>query len=357
MGIAHRLWTGTVVVIATLAVGVGRAQEPTPTSFGATIEVRRIVTEVRVVNYDGSPVLGLRPDDFIVKISGDRAEVESVLWVPSTADAVDRGVTGPGREPSAEDVRRPPEERLIVILFQIDFGLHHSRTIGLLRMAPRASDFVSNLGPGDRVAVLVYGSHLELRADFTDDHRALADTLTATEILQGRSVPPDPDGPSLGEHLDSESMKDAASMADALVLIGNALQRIPGPKSLVFFGYALGQMSAGPRITIDDSYPTAMRALSDSRTSVFSMDVTHADYHSLEVGLRQVAKDTGGMYVKTHIFPEIAMTKLARVISSYYELSIIPPPELAEDYTIKVKVDRPRSDVYVRQDHPSPIVW
>ena len=356
MGFPHRLCTAAVVLIATLAVGVGIAQEPTP-PFGATIEVRRIVTEVRVVDHDGSPVLGLGPDDFTVKIGGDRAEVESVLWVPSTADAVDRGVTGPGRELRPEDVRRPPEGRLIVILFQIDFGLHHSRTIGLLRMAPRASDFVSNLGPGDRVAVLVYGSHLELRTDFTTDHAAIAEMLTPTEILKGQSVPPDPDGPSLGEHLDPESMKDAASMADALILIGNALQRISGAKSLVFFGYALGQMSAGPRITIDDSYPMAMKALSDSRTSVFSMDVTHADSHSLEVGLRQVAEDTGGFYIKTHLFPEIAMTKLARVISSYYELSIIPPPDLTENYTIKIKVDRPRTDIYVRQDYPSRRIW
>ncbi len=116
-------------------------------------------------------------------------------------------------------------------------------------------------------------------------------------------------------------------------------------------------MSAGPRITIDDSYPRAMKALADARTSVFSLDVTNADYHSLDAGLRQVAEDTGGFYVKTHLFPDTAMTKLTRVISSYYEFSIIPPPDLTEDYTIKVKVDRPRTDIYVRQDHPSPHLW
>jgi hypothetical protein len=100
-----------------------------------------------------------------------------------------------------------------------------------------------------------------------------------------------------------------------------------------------------------------MQALSDARTSVFSLDLTHADSHSLEAGLRKVADDTGGFYVRTHIFPEIAMAKLTRVISSYYELSILPPPDLAEEYIIKVKVDRPRTDVYVRQDNPSPHLW
>ncbi len=346
-----------VIPAAILGIQAATAQEPTPTSFGTTIEVRRIVTEVRVVDYDGSPVLGLGPEDFRVKVGGHAAEVESVLWIPSTADAMDLGSTRTAAGPSPADAAHPAEGRLIVILFQIDIGLHASRTIGLVRMAPRASEFVSNLGPRDRVAVLVYDSHLELRADFTDNHQAIAEMLTATEVLNGRTDPPDPDGPSLTERLDPEAMQDAASMADALLLIGRALQRIPGPKSLVFFGYGLGQMSAGPRITIDDSYPMAMEALAGARTSVFSLDVTQADAHSLAAGLQRIAEDTGGFYVQTHIFPEAAMTRLTRVISSYYELSIIPPPDISVDYTIKIKVHRPRTEVYVRQDHPSPTLW
>ena len=51
------------------------------------------------------------------------------------------------------------------------------------------------------------------------------------------------------------------------------------------------------------------------------------------------------------------VNNVVRVISSYYELEIIPPPDLEADYTIKVAVDRPRTDVYVRQDHPSAYVW
>jgi VWFA-related protein len=361
MGPPLRIRAAAFAAAFVLALGSGvstsTAQEPAPTPFGTAIEVRRIVTEVRVVDSDGSPVLGLGPNDFTVEIGGDRAEVESVLWIPSTSDAVDQGTTSPGRELRSEDVQRAPEGRLIVILFQIDFGLHSSRTVGLVRMTPRASEFVSDLGPGDRVAVLVFDSHLELRADFTDDHRAVAEWLSATEVLGGRFEGPDQPPPLLAEHLDPEAMRDAATMAEALEVIGLALQEIHGPKSLVFFGYGLGQMSAGKRITIDDGYRRAMEALTDSRTSVFSLDVTNADYHSLAVGLRQVADDTGGFYVKTHLFPETAMAKLTRVISSYYELSIIPPPDLKESYSIKITVDRPRTDVYVRQDHPSPHVW
>lgn len=345
-----------VLTIGLLAAFTAEAQE-TPTPFGTTVEVRRIVTEVRVVDFDGSPVLGLGVEDFKVKVDGDPAEVESVLWIPSTSEAADAQSARADARTVQDRPPRPPEGRLIVVLFQVDYAPRPSRTVGLVRMAPRASEFVSDLDPGDKVAVLVFSSHLQLRSDFTDDHETIAEMVKTSEVLHGKMRMPGPGNPSLAAHLDLEEAKDAASMARALELIGEALKPIPGTKSLVFFGYALGRMSAGHRITIDDGYRRAMEALSAARTSVFSLDVTDADYHSLEIGLRAVAEDTGGFYVRTHIFPDFAMEKLVKVISSYYELSILPPPDLDDEYTIKVKVDRPKTDVYVRQDHASSSVW
>jgi len=345
-----------VLVIGVMVAATGGAQE-TPTPFGTTVEVRRIVTEVRVVDFDGSPVLGLGPEDFKVKVGGDVVEVESVLWIPATAEAAAESAAQTPEGATEDHPPREPEGRLIVVLFQVDYAPRPSRAIGLVRMAPRASDFVTDLGPGDKVAVFVYSSHLQLRADFTDDHEVISEMVKTSEVLRGRMEPPDPSHPSLAEYFDIEEGKDAASMARALELIGEALQPIPGTKSLVFFGYGLGQMSAGHRVTIDDGYRKAMEALSAARTSVFSLDVTDADYHSLAIGLRAVAEDTGGFYVKTHLFPDSAMKRLVHVISSYYELSIIPPPDLKDEYTIKVSVKRPKTDVFVRQDHASSSVW
>jgi len=42
-----------------------------------------------------------------------------------------------------------------------------------------------------------------------------------------------------------------------------------------------------------------------------------------------------------------------RVISSYYELSIKPPPKLKPPYRIDISVKRPGARVYVRQNHPT----
>lgn len=346
LGVLASAWVAPVL-------GSASAQELEPPPFGAEIEVRRVLTEVRVVSADGEPVLGLGPADFEVRIAGERVEVESVLWVPVRSDAsADAREMEPLENPAA-----PPEGRLIVVLVQVDPAFHPSRTSGLLRMAPRAAQFVAGLGPGDRVAVLVFRSHLQLRADFSDDLEGVAELLTSTEVLEGRAPAPRASGPSLAARLSPDEARDAASMDRALELIGQALMPIPAPKSLVVYGYALGRLTAGPRITLDDGYRRAMRALTAGRTSVFVLDITDADWHSLELGLRTVSEDTGGIYLKTHLFPEVAMAKLVRVISSYYELSLVPPPGLGGEYSIEVDVKRPRVEVHVRQEHPAPWMW
>ena len=323
-------------------------EEGIPTEFGGTVEVKRILTEVRVVTYKGSPVLGLGPDDFKVKIDGERAEVRSVLWISSTEEAAREAAAEAADHPSSQYLGEP-EGRLIVVLFQIS-PISMKKNIGLVRMAPRASEFTISIEPDDRVAVLVFDSHLELLSDFTGDHQAIADAIDIQKLLRRRSAGAEPSSPSITEHFDFEAARDAGSMADALELIGESLKPIPGTKLLVLFGYSL-HWSAENQVTVHDDYRRAMEALSTARTSVFSLAT------GCGRNLRAIAEDTGGFYIETDVFPDMAIEKLARVISGYYELEIIPPPDVRAGYTIKVSVDRPRTDVYVRQHNPSPDIW
>jgi VWFA-related protein len=335
----------TVLAIVATAAGV----EETPTPFGATIEVKRILTEVRVVDDAGHPIADLGPEDFRVKIDGSRVEVESVSWIPTSRTAASMVANPVDGVLSSGTVLSVPESRLIVIVFQTDINLY--RIKGVVRMAPQAAQFVRNLAPTDRVAFLTFESHLELRSDFTLDHQALAEMITTTEILDATIDPPEPSSPRLGEYFNFDQARKAATISRALELVGQALAPMPGPKTLVLFGWGLGRYNPGHRITTS-GYPPAVAALAAARTSVFSLDITTADYHTLEAGLRRVSHDTGGLYLKTHLFPDTAIEKLTRVISSYYELSIVPPPEISSRYRIDVKVKRRGARVYVRQNHP-----
>ena len=347
----------SILRLAVLAAGFSAATsvpaqdaERPADQFGTTVDVTRILTEVRVVDDAGYPITDLGPEDFRVKISGTRAEVEAVTWIPTTNEAAALDAT-PQDDivPPGIFVAEPPP-RLIVVLFQTDINLY--RIKGVVRMAPQAADFVRNLPPTDRVAFLTFESHLELRSDFTVDHQALAEMITTTEILDASIQPPQPSSPRLRESFDFKQARKAATMSDALELVAQALAPMPGPKTLVFFGWGVGRYNRGHRITTP-GVTNAIAALTAARTSVFTLDITTADWHTLEIGLQKVSEDTGGIYLKTHLFPETAMDKLVRVISSYYELSIKPPPKLKYPYLIDVKVKRRGARVYVRQNHPS----
>jgi VWFA-related protein len=334
--------------MAAIATMVGAQQQPTP--FGTTVEVTRILTEVRVVDDGGHPIADLGPDDFRVTIDGTRVEVDAVSWIPTTREAAEMVATPrDGIVPSGARLS-VPGPRLIVVVFQTDINLY--RIKGVVRMAPQAAEFVRELAPNDRVALLTYESHLQLRSDFTSDHDALAKMITTTEILNGTIDPPAPSEPKLSEYFNVRQAKKAATMSRGLELIGQALAQFPGPKTLVLFGWGVGRFNPGHRITTP-GLTSAIAALTTARTSVFSVDITSADYHTLEIGLQKLSDDTGGLYFKTFLFPDTAMEQLVRVISSYYELSLKPPPKLESPYRIDVKVKRQGARVYVRQNHPS----
>ena len=63
-----------------------------------------------------------------------------------------------------------------------------------------------------------------------------------------------------------------------------------------------------------------------NRAAVFSLDVTDADYHSLEVGLQRVAEDTGGIYLRTRLNPAGSLTRLKGALAGYYVLTFERPP-------------------------------
>ncbi|HVR44219.1 MAG TPA: VWA domain-containing protein [Thermoanaerobaculia bacterium] len=318
------------------------------------ITVERILLDLYVTDGRGEPIDDLRPSNFRVKIDGIPAEVEAVEFIDMTRPRVE----DPEMVDPESDLAGLPPGRLLVFFFQTDFQRVSTRLGGHISMIQRAIEFLGTLQPRDRVAVVQFDSHLKIREDFTDDRerleRAIRESVRIDRPPPPRSVP----SPSLMARLDLEQARRAASPEKALLLLGNALIPIPGPKSLVMFGWGLGRYGAGG-VTMTPDYHPARRSLEKSRTAVFSLDVSQVDYHSLEVGLKKASEDTGGFYVKTHQFPSIAMSRLERTISARYELFVERPPELPRGlHRIEVElVGRRGAHVLVREmweDPPRP---
>ena len=94
---------------------------------------------------------------------------------------------------------------------------------------------------------------------------------------------------------------------------------------------------------MESKYVAARQALESARASVFSIDFTQADSHSLEAGLGQVAGDTGGFYAKTFHFPRIAVDRLQKTLAGHYELEVRKPDiKVRGTHSIEVEVPSQR---------------
>src|SRR5579872_599197 len=245
--------------------------------FQEKIVVERILVDARVTDLKGNPVLGLTPADFEVRIDGKAASVASVDWIPETAAA--RALADIDQPKQVEvntsmDVPAP-QGRLFIFFFQTDFARNVSRVAGQMEILQRIDDFLDFLEPEDRVAVLSFDSHLKFRLDFSDDKHQIAAAMLDALLINEPNPPPIVPMPSLRRLLDPAAMKKAATSEEALLLVGNALQPIPGPKSLILFGWGLGQLMGG-EVWMGRAYVPARTALEAARVSVFSLDFTQA---------------------------------------------------------------------------------
>ena len=284
------------------------------------IVVERVIVDARVTDNRGEAIKGLTASDFRVRIDGKPAAIESVDWIPETA--LERELAD-SVTPSVSDGPARPAGRFIVFLFQTDFARNDIRVAGHMQLL-QSDDYIDWLEPQDRVAVFSYDSHLKFRLDFTGDKRHIKDAMTQSLLTDEPPPPQIVPNPALASRLDRDAMRHADNFENALVLIANALRPIPGPKSLILFGWGMGRFSRSG-VMMEWNYGIARHALESARVSVFSIDFTQADYHSLQAGLGKVAGDTGGFYAKTVRFPKQAVERLQKTLVGHYELEVRKP--------------------------------
>jgi VWFA-related protein len=323
-----------------------------PPRFRDRVDVARVVVDARVLDNHGGPVLGLTADDFAVKIDHHPCRVETATWI-GDADASSGRTTAVTAGTDAASLGPPAAGpgRLVVFLFQKD--LEPSRIAGLMRMLMRSRDFLGTLTPDDRIAILSFDSNVKIWSDFTND-RALLDRILQHGVLLER--PPalrQNKDPSLVEHLDPGEAHHAYGIERALLLIGQALEPLPGSKSVVLVGHGFGRYTPDG-VMMEADYEPARRALVSARASVFSLDVTDADYHSLEAGLQLVSEETGGFYARTHIFPGEAMRRLAGALAGYYVLFVEKPDTERLDHEVEVKLLHHKGDVLATSSFAEP---
>ena len=287
-----------------------------PPRFKDNVDVARILLDVRAIDPRGRPLRGLQPADFEVKIGGKTVRIESVQHV-SGEPVASRSSTSMPQLQSAET-----DGRLVVFLFQK--SLHRSRIPGLMLMLRELRRSLDAFAGGDRVAVLRFDSRLELLLDFTQN-KDLLHKAFAHDVLFGEgTVSPASATASLRPAMDLEREAPSYSIEESLLRIAQGLESLPGPKSVVVVGHGFGQMSRNG-VILEPAYGSALEALQRARASVFSLDVTDADYHSLEASLQVIAEDTGGLYQRTHVFSQLALDRVLAALEGQYVLFVEKP--------------------------------
>jgi VWFA-related protein len=334
------LGSGPGAALGLLLAAVGAGQEQEPHHVLPRVETSRVVLEARVTDSRGRPLPGLGSADFRLEVDGRRTPVESAVWV-AESPSVARALPSPGAAPA---VTTSPG-RLVVLLFQKDFETSPLR--GLLRSIRQAKDLVAPFSPRDRVAVLSYDSHLRLHLDFTADFDAVRRVLDESVLLRWPAPIPPGEPPSLAAHLDREEARKAASPEQALLALGRALRPIPGPKTVLFFSWGLGELRGGTFVR-HYSYDEARAALDAASAAVFCLDVTDAAWHSLELGLQQVAEDTGGQYFKVYETPGAALAQVAAALGGHYVVAFERPEGRRGEHRLRLSLTGRRGTVLTR---------
>jgi VWFA-related protein len=315
-----------------------------PPRYVERVEVARVLVDARAVDHAGRPLLGLDAESFEVRMDGKPARVESALWVAGAlrspdapADPLDRFLRG--TPPPAAD------GRLVVFLFQK--SLESGRIVGFMRMLLDLRPFLDGFTPHDRIAVLSFDTRLRLWLDFTADMDRVRAVLKRNVLFDEPAPDATPEDPSLRAGLGPERPERTYDIESALRLIAAALKPLPGAKTVVFVGHGFGRLGLGG-VVMEHNYDEAREALQDARASVFCLDVTSADYHSLEAGLQTVATDTGGFYERTHIFGERALARLGAALAGHYVLIVEKPDLKPGRHRLDVRLKGRRGTVYVR---------
>jgi len=331
------------IALVIAAAGAASGQAPGAKPYTERVDVNRVLLDVRVTDGVGQPVEALTKTDFVVRIDGKPAPVESVAWVTGALRS-EGFITTPAGSPVATTMPTV-EGRLIVFLIQKD--LEPTRITGLMRLLIDARPFFAAFTPRDRVAVLSFDSRLRIWSDFTADLERVRAVLQHDILLGEPAALVESEAPSLVASLSARDAQDAATMEEALALLGRALEPLPGAKSVIVFGHGFGRLGMSG-VTLAPDYDEARRSLRAARASVFCLDVTRADYHSLEAGLQQVAEDTGGFFERTHIFPARALNRLAGVLAGHYVLMVERPPVRTGRHRVEVSVPKRNATVLVR---------
>lgn len=196
------LGLAAVALPAVAQPGPGDARSPSGPGFVEVVNVEVVNIDVYVTDAEGAPVLGLGPDDFVLRVDRRAVPINNFYAVEQRGDElfVRRGGELPAepllppppddpleREAAArQPVTAPPEQALHVVIYIDNLNLtppNRNRVMRELRAFIR-----EHLRPEDRIMLASFDRYLNLRMPFTNDRDQVRRSLLDLETFTGQRV-------------------------------------------------------------------------------------------------------------------------------------------------------------------------
>ncbi len=337
-----------VLAFCSLLLGTVATAQP-PERFGSEVQVTEVLLDVLVTDDDGSVVIGLDKDDFVVEEDGESIEVASMSFYSNRRFLESLGGAVPGLEPE-----QVPQDRFFVLFFYRPL-LETDLMLKLADAGRQAERWVRrDLMDGDYVAVVAYDGRLRLHRDFTTDRDALGYAIrraAANKEPEGEwpSRAGDRAVPVLLETLPrGDELRDATpTIYKALEVLAGGLERVVGRKNIVFFGIDLPQYHGTPESPDAIKFPPTARALNDANTAFYAIPV-FGRYTQNQ--LTFLADATGGRAITQYSRFSDALQQIAQENSGYYLLSYTRqrPAGVSGYQEVTVRVENPELNVRSR---------
>lgn len=304
------------------------AQQQQP--FQEEIEVNAVLLDVIVTDAEGNQILGLGPDDFVVRENGVVQTVDSVDYFTNRRLLTAREENAPVK------VERVREERYFIFFFDkpADPGTLSSE-LTLAREAVR--HFVRNdMKETDLVAIAGHDMRLKLYTDFTGDKRQIERALDqATKFGRGITKAPAGDRPSILRAIDAKKMIDGTgTVYQALDLLADAVRPIRARKNLVLFSPGIAgrdeEIVGGGAMLLNRSryYDPMLESLNAANVSVYAVQLQRdatAGASVIHQRLSEISDETGGRYFQFTTNYRNAVDHVEEANAGYYLISYRSP--------------------------------
>lgn len=315
-------------ILLSLLPGAARAAELPPEAplaeeqFEETVTVGLASVRARILDPQGNPILGLKPEDVQIRI-GRRGVPITALdyydgWV-TAADAPDFKLALPADKAKRYSPNQVSARGQMFVFF-VEVG-SRDEVPGDAGMLKRLAD---SLPRDAHAAVLSLDTRLELQLDLTLDREALYQAL-----VRGRRGEKGPGPPtartrlSLWRFWNEKLAAEAVRTEGSLMLAAAVLDRLPGEKVMVFLGedpnhFRIPPSKAKTPEPTEEIYQ-AIRMLQTARVSLFVLDIARSPKAPATQFLRLLAGSTGGSYKPVRKDQrDAAVDRLVRETGGYY---------------------------------------